>query len=161
MNAEPPKAPLSIDLLESLATFTLFYRPLGECGYFTESRTKSFFLCLLVAILQASGIAPRDNPVQATQEEVPLPTPPRRHTQKRKIPEVKQESDTESNPDAEEDVLLQRLDSFQSEIEKLRNDITQVRAKKAAKRSKVQVKQEQVKEEPRVYFARREVIDLT
>ncbi|PPQ95211.1 hypothetical protein CVT26_014902 [Gymnopilus dilepis] len=116
MKAELPKAPLSIDLLESLATFTLFYRPL--------------------AILQASGIAPRDNPVQATQEEVPLPTPPRRHTQKRKVPEVKQESDTESNPDAEEDVLLQRLDSFQSEIEKLRNDITQVRAKKAAKRSK-------------------------
>lgn len=114
----------------------------------------------ITAVLQATDIAPYESTSQPIREQSSNSTSSSQPAQKRKYSDVKQESDVEEDENESEEVLLEKLASFQSsfqaEMEKLRNEINQVRAKKADKRSK-----KKVKEEPKAYFVPGEVIDLT
>ncbi|KAF8910593.1 hypothetical protein CPB84DRAFT_1764089 [Gymnopilus junonius] len=130
---EKPISRSRVNYLEKLATFTFLYRPL--------------------AVLQATDIAPYKRMLLSVREDSSQPTPPPQPTQKRKHSDMRRRKN-------EEVVLLERLsnfqESFQTEMEKLRSEINQVRARKADKRSKKKVKQE-----PKACFVPGEVIDLT
>ena len=115
---------------------------------------------MFVAVLQAADIAPYENIVRPVEERSFPTSPTSCHGQKRKHSDVQQGPVIEDDLEAEEAQLLEKLNFIeslrQSEAEKLRSQINQVRAKKAAKRPKVQIK-----EEPKTAFVPGEVIDLT